>query len=106
MSQSDADKYGYRPSGTVGGKLKESGLSHWISPNAGATNSSGFTALPGGSSYGGGFNDPGGYALFWSASGSDASYSWYRGLDVYDDGVDRYYHFRNLGFSVRCLQNP
>lgn len=33
----------------AGGEMKEPGISHWSAPNEGATNSSGFTGLPGGS---------------------------------------------------------
>ena len=54
-------------SAVAGGKIKESGTIHWNSPNTGATNSSGFTALPSGTKNGIG-QLPGCCAEFWSSS--------------------------------------
>ena len=59
----------------AGGKMKEAGYDHWYSPNSGATNSSGWTGLPGGVRYSGVFYNVGDYGLWWSASES-GSHSW------------------------------
>ncbi len=51
----------------AGGALKETGLSHWVSPNTGATNSTGFTALPAGwRDDEGVFSLLGTHAIWWS----------------------------------------
>ncbi len=52
MSQEDADLSGWR--GSDESNLMKKGTSHWASPNSGATNESGFTALPGGRRFGDG----------------------------------------------------
>ena len=93
-------------SGVAGGKMKEAGTVHWNSPNTGATNESGFTALPGGRRSGSGsFYDLGYYGYFWSSTELDTNYAWYRYLYYGDDGVDRNYGHKGNGFSVRCLQD-
>ena len=90
--------------GVAGGKMKEAGYDHWNSPNTGATNSSGFTGLPGGYRYSGGFGSDGYLGYWWSASES-GSYSWGRRLDNTYDYVDRGSNSRYLGFSARCVRD-
>lgn len=89
-----------------GGKMKETGTTHWASPNTGATNSSGFTALPGGGRSGGVFYYSLTYTtLIWSSSQYDAYDSWSRRLYNDNAGVTKQYNYMTDGFSVRCIQN-
>jgi uncharacterized protein (TIGR02145 family) len=97
--------------GIAGGKLKESGIAHWADPNVGATNSSGFTALPGGGRYnihsqGGSFSDMGYFGYIWSAIESTNSLNAYS----YDLGYAVAIIFKNEwskrdGESVRCIKD-
>ncbi len=90
----------------AGGKLKETGTIHWASPNAGATNESGFWALPAGyRRYDGVFDGLSYYTFFWSATESDAYFAWYRGLGYNDYGVFHLNDYKQLGFSVRCVKD-
>lgn len=58
----------------LGLKLKEVGTLHWLTPNLGATNESGFTALPGGIRKANGkFLEPGEYSKWWISE--DGAYS-------------------------------
>ena len=89
---------------SAGAKMKEAGYDHWDSPNTWATNSSGWTGLPGGYRYSGGFDSNGDYGFWWSASES-GSYSWYYSLYYFDGYVGRDNVGRNLGFSARCVRD-
>jgi uncharacterized protein (TIGR02145 family) len=90
----------------AGGKMKESGTSHWQVPNIGATNSSGFAGLPGGFRFDNGdFYGIGTNGYWWGSSEGSPFNAWYRNL-YYDDGVVvRNYYYKPYGFSVRCLRD-
>ena len=93
-------------SSVAGGKLKEAGTEHWNSPNTGATNESGFTALPGGyRSSNGYYYYMGNFGYFWSSTEGSSDLAWSRRLDYNSSGVYRYDGRRLFGFSVRCLRD-
>ena len=106
MSQTEADERGDR--GTdEGGKMKESGTSHWNSPNTGATNESGFSALPGGRRVCGSdgcFGSMGNHGYFWSSTEYYSS-AWERSLHYYGAWVSRGSFYKRSGFSVRCVKD-
>ncbi len=91
----------------AGGKLKETGTTHWNSPNTGATDESGFSALPGGYRYfsSGVFYHLGYLAQFWSATESSTDHAWNRYLDYHNSDVRRYNDTKRYGFSVRLVRD-
>jgi len=91
----------------AGGKLKETGTTHWDSPNTGATNETGFTALPGGIRTNLEFFNNIGYDGRWWSATEHALGAWNRLVYCGDSTVGRIndYDYKELGFSVRCLRD-
>ncbi|HLO59887.1 MAG TPA: fibrobacter succinogenes major paralogous domain-containing protein [Bacteroidales bacterium] len=89
-----------------GGKLKETGTTHWLSPNTRATNETGFTALPGGNrDYDGTFLCIGSHGRWWSATEGDATEAWTRNMLTFDSNVYTSDNLKELGYSVRCVKD-
>ena len=90
---------------TVGGQLKSTMF--WNIPNFGATNSSGFSGLPGGSrsNYPGTFSPLNYYGYWWSASAFDTASAWGRGLYYSNSNIYRYNYSEACGFSVRVVRD-
>jgi uncharacterized protein (TIGR02145 family) len=91
----------------AGGKLKETGTTHWHSPNEGATNETGFTALPGGLRYGSGAFSVFGIQGYWLSATEDGdSFAWQRRMDFTAGDVDRGSNGGKVfGVSVRCVKD-
>jgi uncharacterized protein (TIGR02145 family) len=90
----------------AGDKLKESGTAHWASPNTGATNETGFTALPGGNRGGDGlYYIIGNYGFWWSSTEYSTWYAWKRNMHYDGTSVNRANDIKVLGYSVRCVRD-
>jgi uncharacterized protein (TIGR02145 family) len=92
----------------AGGKMKATGTSLWNSPNTNATNSSGFTGLPGGiRDYYGTFVSIGDSGFWWSSSEDNTANAWYRSLGYGLGNANRNSgnDGKASGFSVRCLRD-
>jgi uncharacterized protein (TIGR02145 family) len=91
--------------GDAGGKLKETGTLNWTSPNTGATNESGFSALPGGMRGGGVFTSLSESVSWWSSSQYDSGRAWYRNIFYNYSRADRFSTWKTGGLSVRCIKD-
>ena len=90
----------------AGGKLKETGTTHWSSPNEGATNEVGFTALPGGLR-----NDIGIFwyigdnGYFWTSTERSSTEAYHLRLYYNLPNLAYLYYYKNYGKSVRCVKD-
>jgi uncharacterized protein (TIGR02145 family) len=91
----------------AGGKIKETGLTHWVSPNQGATNSSGFTGLPGGyrNTSIGAFSEIGNTGIWWSSTESSPTTATTRNTNATYASMGSYNNQKPNGFSVRCVKD-
>jgi uncharacterized protein (TIGR02145 family) len=91
----------------AGGKLKEASITHWWYPNIGATNETGFAALPGG------FRDDYGAFATYGFSGRWWSSIQENSTSAYCTEIKEFlgYAFgrtptnKNNGLSVRCIKD-
>jgi uncharacterized protein (TIGR02145 family) len=95
----------------AGGKMKSTGTLEggdglWLAPNTGATNESGFSALPGGYSFtSGGFSDLGESTWFWSATQSSASEANEFFLVFGSQSISECPFSKAFGEAVRCVKD-
>ena len=91
----------------AGGKLKEAGLEHWVSPNTQGTNSSGFTALPGGfrSETDGTFSSMGGQGFWWLSSASSDGFAHAASLTTITGKAYSGVNMKVFGAYIRCIKD-
>ena len=90
----------------AGGQLKAKGITLWESPNLGASNSTGFSALPGGY-WSGGFYQKGVTGNWWSVATPDYTTvsAYFFGLGYGFNGVTIWDYHMDYGLSVRCVKD-
>ena len=88
--------------GIAGGKMKVAQT--WMTPNTGATNSSGFNALPGGIRDDSGFYNQTTNTLFWSSTPDAGTGAFTRKLEYNTTAVTRISTPGLNGASVRCVK--
>lgn len=91
----------------AGGKMKTTDTTYWESPNTGATNTSGFSALPGGLRCNGGctYFGLGLWATFWSSTDIDSVNAWRVTIYNSADYIERTWGDKNVAKSVRCIRD-
>lgn len=92
--------------GNDAGKMIETGTMHWLPPNIGATNESGFTALPGGYyNYLSSFEYIGEWGCIWSSTEKSSPQYYYLLLTHDFPSYILFWYYGLSGNSVRCIKD-
>jgi uncharacterized protein (TIGR02145 family)/uncharacterized repeat protein (TIGR02059 family) len=86
----------------AGGKIKETGFLHWMSPNTGASNETGFTALPGGYRDWT-FIDLGILCNLWTSTATNVAL--YMQIGYNSSSLYILSYSKGIGRSVRCIKD-
>ena len=90
----------------AGGRLKEAGTEHWSQPNEQASNSTGFTALPGGArGMDGDFINMFDNGNWWMSTKQGLFDAMFLSIQAHHGDVKRPILPKRNGFSVRCLKD-
>ena len=99
----------YLDGSVAGGKMKETGTKHWITPNTGATNESGFTALPSGNRSDfrglGEFFAIGQHATYWGSTPIDPEHYLLLKLFHEQERISQTGFINTSGFAVRLVKD-
>lgn len=90
----------------AGGVIKSTNSIFWSSPNLDASNTTGFSALPGGGRDSNGFfGSAGNISGFWTKQAFSTVSAWTREVDTFSGSILRYNYNKRLGYYVRCLKD-
>jgi uncharacterized protein (TIGR02145 family) len=90
----------------AGGKTKEAGTIHWMTPNTGATNQTDFTGLPAGMrAKDGTFTGIGESGIYWTSTDASNLTAWTRTQEYLSDSLRRSNGSVSWGYSVRCVKD-
>jgi uncharacterized protein (TIGR02145 family) len=89
----------------AGGKLKETGNAHWVGPNIGATNVTGFNAIPGGARNSDGFQLLGLKSGYWTTTDAGDGEAWIRYAAYYSSALNAKNLSKLNGNSIRCVKD-
>jgi uncharacterized protein (TIGR02145 family) len=90
----------------AGGKLKEIGLTHWLTPNTDATNETGFTAVGSGERTAfGPYTEEGAYCHLWTTDEDSPTTATEYFIETLSAGCYPSEMSKINGFSVRCMRD-